>query len=153
MGGRERTDQKKEELEERKKDPKNQAMYVCDLQALKVGTPVRTRVRACARMGPPARRGDVPGLAQEASLKCQTTISTTKPNCTAQIQAYRVSSARSLTFLLTCSGVFHRGARVPESRVAPSPAHHVVREQDCLKAIAAEQKKERDKTFWGAWAK
>ncbi len=28
-----------------------------------------------------------------------------------------------------------------------------VSEQDCLKAIAAEQKRERDKTFWGAWAK
>lgn len=108
MGGRERTEQKKEELEERKKDPKNQAMYVCDLQALKVGTPVRTRVRVRNLMRAPARRGDVPGLAQEASLKCQTTISTPKPNCTAQIQAYRVGSARFLTFPLTCSGVFHR---------------------------------------------
>lgn len=51
MGGRERTEQKKEQLEERKKDPKNQAMHVCDLQALKVGTPVcsRVRVRMCAR--------------------------------------------------------------------------------------------------------
>lgn len=54
---------------------------------------------------------------------------------------------------LTCSGVFHRDACHPESRVAPCPAYHVVGEQDCLKAIAAEQKKERNKTFWGSWTK
>lgn len=79
-GGRERTMEKQEELERFRNDPKNKHFLVCDLQALK-----------------------------EASLKCQTSVSAVKPDCTAQIHAYR----------------------------------------DCLKAISAEQKKERDRVFYG----
>ena len=73
MGGRERTAEKKQEMEYYKTDPRNRlshsdqggVRFVCDLQALK-----------------------------EASLKCQTTIAGTKPDCTAEIQAYRVSKKR-----------------------------------------------------------
>ena len=36
MGGRERTQEKKEQWDEIKKDPKMAHMFVCDLQALKV---------------------------------------------------------------------------------------------------------------------
>ena len=36
MGGRERTAEKEERLEQQKNDPKNKHMLVCDLQALKV---------------------------------------------------------------------------------------------------------------------
>ena len=48
--------EKQEEMEKFRNDPKNKHFFVCDLQALK-----------------------------EASLKCQTSLSAVKPDCTAQI--------------------------------------------------------------------
>ena len=36
LGGRERTAEKEERLEQERNDPKNKHMLVCDLQALKV---------------------------------------------------------------------------------------------------------------------
>jgi len=158
MGGRERTQEKKEEWEEFRKDPKNRAMFVCDLQALKVGT--RARGRAYTPAGTPALRSEHAGLAQEASLKCQTTISTTKPDCSAQILAYRVSRAacaraRAVSRPCPAGGAAAAPAFCCVGRCRLAPRAHAHRsprgagEQECLKAIAAEQKKERDRKFWG----
>jgi len=68
----------------------------CDVRLRPAGAQgghARARGRAYTPAGTPALRSEHAGLAQEASLKCQTTISTTKPDCSAQILAYRVSCA------------------------------------------------------------
>ena len=68
----------------------------CDVRLRPAGAQgghARARGRAYTPAGTPALRSEHAGLAQEASLKCQTTISTTKPDCSAQILAYRVSRA------------------------------------------------------------
>ena len=48
LGGRERTAEKEERLQQQQDDPKNKHMLVCDLQALKVGPAVPAAHAACA---------------------------------------------------------------------------------------------------------
>jgi len=52
LGGRERTAEKEERLQQQKDDPKNKHMLVCDLQALKVGLRL---LPACCSGCSPAR--------------------------------------------------------------------------------------------------
>lgn len=109
---------------------------------------------------------------QDASLKCQTQISSTKPNCGAEILAYRVSVSLGVylcmcTCVCTCAWVCERVC------IHTDKCEHVcmhiyvyevcvcwqkrlsecvyvyTNEQECLKAMSREQKKERDAKFWG----
>lgn len=98
LGGRERTEQKKEQMDQIKADPKNAHMFVCDLQALKVGAQCCERnstqhTHCPASVLLPARSLPFPRVTycrvQEASLKCQTQISAQKLDCSEHIFAYR----------------------------------------------------------------